>query len=162
MEVVIATSLERNAAMIDRFEKFSFAISEISRYWHKIASDVMEQHGLKGPHAVYFTTLYQYPEGITAVKLAELCSRDKSDVSRAVSQLQQLGLIEKCAENRRNYRTPLKLTETGMVLAAQINEKAQNAVENGGKGLTDEERATFYKAMELICTNLRKLTMEGL
>lgn len=148
--------------MIDRFERFSFAISEISRYWHKIASDVMEQHGLKGPHAVYFTTLYQHPEGVTAVKLAEICSRDKSDVSRAVSQLEQHGLIEKCTENRRNYRTPLKLTEAGRALAERINESAKIAVENGGKGLTDEERANFYKALDMICANLRKLTMEGL
>ena len=35
--------------MIDRFERFSLAITEVSRYWHKIASGEMEQYGMKGP-----------------------------------------------------------------------------------------------------------------
>ena len=33
--------------MVDRFERFSFAISEISRCWHKIAAEEMEAYGLK-------------------------------------------------------------------------------------------------------------------
>ena len=45
--------------MIARFEKFSYAISELSRCWHKIAADEMKQYDLKGPYAVYFTTLYR-------------------------------------------------------------------------------------------------------
>ncbi|MBQ7288203.1 MAG: winged helix-turn-helix transcriptional regulator [Clostridia bacterium] len=148
--------------MIDRFEKFSFTISEISRYWHKLASDEMEQHGLKGPQAVYFTTMYQHPNGITAVKLAELCSRDKADVSRAVAQFEKKGLVEKVLVNDNFYRAPLKLTETGMKLAERINEKAKAAVANGGKGLTEEQRTIFYNALERICANLRTLTARGL
>lgn len=65
--------------MLDRFGRFSFAIAEIYRYWHNVAAEVMGEHGMQGPQAVYFTTLYQYPEGLSAGKLSELCSRDKSD-----------------------------------------------------------------------------------
>ena len=36
----------------ERFEKFSLAISEISRCWHKLAGDEMLRYGLKGPHAI--------------------------------------------------------------------------------------------------------------
>ncbi len=75
----------------------------------------MEQHGLKGPHAVYFTTLYQHPEGVTAVKLAEICSRDKSDVSRAVSQLEQHGLI-KCKKSE------YKDIEPGDIVSARLSD----------------------------------------
>ena len=52
--------------MIDRFERFSFAISEVSRCWHKLAAEEMEKYGLKGSHAVYLTTLYRYPKGLTS------------------------------------------------------------------------------------------------
>lgn len=148
--------------MIDRFEKFSFAISEISRYWHKLASDEMEKYGLKGPYAVYFTTMYRYPDGITAVKLAEICSKDKADVSRAVSLLEKKGLITKSSANRNNYRAPLSLTEMGKKIAEIINEKAKIAVEGGGKGLSVCERETLYKALDLICSNLQELTVRGL
>ena len=147
--------------MIDRFEKFSLTIFELSRYWHKLASEEMEKHGLKGPHAVYFTTMYRFPEGITAVKLAEVCSKDKADVSRAVSLLEQKGLITKTTATK-NYRTPIKLTEMGEKIAEIINNKAKIAVENGGKGLSDNERGVFYSTLEKICSNLQELTVKGL
>ncbi|MBP3634481.1 MAG: MarR family transcriptional regulator [Oscillospiraceae bacterium] len=148
--------------MIDRFERFSFAISEISRYWHKIAADVMEEHGLKGPYAVYFTTMYQYPAGITAARLAELCSRDKADVSRAVTVMEKKGLVEKEPVNQNQYRALLKLTEEGMALAEHINDKAMTAVDFGGQGVTPEHREIFYRCLETIAGNLQRLSKEGL
>lgn len=145
--------------MIDRFEKFSAAISEISRYWHKIAADEMERYELKGPYAVYFTTLYRYPEGLTAAKLGEICSRDKADVSRAVAVLEKKELIVK---EGTNYRASLKLTERGREVAALINEKAEAAVSLGGMGLTDAQREIFYRCLERIASNLRELSRKGL
>ena len=59
--------------MIDRFERFSVMISEISRYWHKITTTEMEKYGLKGAHSIYLTTMARFPEGITAAQLCELC-----------------------------------------------------------------------------------------
>ena len=148
--------------MIDRFERFSFAISEISRCWHRIAGDVMGSYGLKGPYAVYFTALYRYDEGITAAQLGEICSRDKADVSRAMSQLTQLGLVEKCDSETRAYRTRLKLTAEGVKLAEDINSKAIVAVENASQGLPTEKRIVFYEALDLITGNLQKLSKTGL
>lgn len=148
--------------MVDRFEKFSFAISEISRYWHKIAADEMEKYGLKGPYAVYFTTMYRHPEGITAARLAELCSRDKADVSRAITQLAKRNLVAKQEEGKTAYRAPVRLTEEGRRIAVLINEKARAAVEWGGKGLSKAHREIFYAALELISTNLQTLTETGL
>lgn len=148
--------------MVDRFERFSFAISEIYRYWHKIAADVMEKYGLKGPYAVYFTTMYRFPEGITAAKLGELCSKDKSDVSRAVSVLEKKGLIIKEEVNKNLYRALLKLTPSGLELAEQINQKAKMAVEHGGQGLDNTQREIFYNSLELIASNLAILSQKGL
>ena len=148
--------------MIDRFERFSFAISEISRCWHRIASDVMQSHGLKGPYAVYFTALYRFPQGITAVQLGEICSRDKADVSRAMQSMEKLGLILRDNSEQKSYRSLLKLTETGIALAKTINEKAIIAVEAASKGLSAEKRAIFYEALELITGNLQIISKTGL
>ncbi|MBQ6803688.1 MAG: hypothetical protein IJP04_03430 [Clostridia bacterium] len=148
--------------MIDRFERFSFAISEISRQWHKIAADELEKYHLKGPYATYFTTLYRFPEGIPSARLSELCGRDKSDVSRAVAGLEKQGLVAKEGVGGNFYRAKLRLTEEGKKVAEHINDRARIAVELGGNGLTDEEREIFYHALELIVTNLQALSREGL
>lgn len=148
--------------MVDRFERFSFAISEISRYWHKIAADEMEKYGLKGPHAVYFTTMYRYADGITATQLGELCSRDKSDVSRAISVMEKKGLAKKEGINQNLYRAKLTLTDDGKKVAEHINEKARIAVEFVGKDLSEENRKNFYESLESIVYNLQVLSREGL
>ena len=148
--------------MIERFERFSFSISEISRCWHRIAGDVMSSHGLKGPYAVYFTALYRYNEGITAAQLGEICNRDKADVSRAINQLTQLNLVEKCDTGARTYRSRLRLTDAGLKLAEDINRKAILAVENASHGLSLEKRIIFYEALELITGNLQQLSKTGL
>ena len=81
--------------MIDRFEKFSLAIAEINRCWHKIAAEELSKYSLKSSHVTYLLTLARYPEGLTAPKLAELCDRDKADVSRMLSILEEKGLVTK-------------------------------------------------------------------
>ena len=148
--------------MVDRFEKFSFAVSEITRYLHKITTDEMEKYGLKGPYSVYFTTMYRFPEGITSAKLAEHCIKDKADVSRAVSVLEDKGLVKRIGTNNNLYRANIVLTDEGRKLAEQINEKAKSAVEFAGKDLTEENRKIFYESLELIITNLQILSKEGI
>ena len=148
--------------MIERFEKFSYFLSELSRCWHRIAAEEMAEYDLKGPYAVYFTVLSRFPDGLTPVQLGELCSRDKADVSRAVSLLEKKGLICKMGDGERQYRARLSLTAQGRMLAESINKKAAVAVEQGGKGLTEEQRTVFYYALEQIAGNLQALCRDGL
>ncbi|MBQ3084191.1 MAG: winged helix-turn-helix transcriptional regulator [Clostridia bacterium] len=148
--------------MIDRFETFSYAIAEISRCWHRIATDEMRKHGLKGPHAVFFTALYRHRDGLTAAELCTICAKDKAEVSRAVTQLEAQGLMKKGEQNQNRYRAKIKLTESGLALAEEINVQAKRAVEFGGEGLSEDERQVFYKALTLISENLKKLDQIGL
>lgn len=148
--------------MIDRFERFLFYISEISRYWHKIAADEMVKYGLKGPHATYLTCIYRHPDGITAPQICELCGKDKSDVSRTMGLLEQKGLVTKEGIHQNLYRGVYKLTDTGRQAAEQVSRRASLAVELAGKDLTDENRAIFYEALDQITANLRKLSQDGL
>lgn len=147
--------------MLNRFEKLLYDISEIDRYWHKIAADEMERYGLKGPYAVYLTALYRHPEGVTAAQLAELCSRDKADVSRVAAALEARGLV--CREVGQSvYRAPLRLTMAGRTVAAEVCKRVALAVELGGKGLTDAQRETMWYALDLIAGNLRALSEQGM
>ncbi len=148
--------------MVERFERFSYAISEISRYWHRIANEVMRRYGLKGAYSVYFTTMSRFPEGLTAVQLVTLCGRDKADVSRAMALLEEKGLVQRQLADRRAYRARLILTDAGLEVAAQINERAKSAVDFVSRGLSPEKREVFYEVLALIATNMQDLSREGL
>ena len=76
---------------MDRFEHFTLSIFSISRYWNKIATEEMKKYGLRGAYALYLVMLASYEGRITAAKLADLCQRDKADVSRALSAFHKEG-----------------------------------------------------------------------
>ncbi len=148
--------------MVNRFERFSVMITEISRCWHKIATEEMEKYELNGCHAVYLTTLYQYVDGITAAKLSELSGKNKSDVSRMVSIMEKKGLVKRKRVHKNLYRALLSLTEEGRKAAEQVSVRADLAVEYAGRGITDENRKIFYLVLEQISANLQNLCKDGL
>ena len=148
--------------MLDRFEKFSLAIAEISRCWHKIAAEELSKYSLKSSHVTYLLTLARYPEGLTAPKLAELCDRDKADVSRMLSILEDKGLVTKDGIGSNRYRGCLRLTPEGQAVAKELSQRAELAVEQAGAGLTEENRSIFYESLDTITKNLRRICQEGL
>ena len=148
--------------MIERFERFSVAISEISRHWHKLTTDEMEKHGLKGPHAVYLMTLAKHPEGLTAPQLCQVCAKDKADVSRMMSIMEEKGLVKKEGIYQNLYKGVFILTEKGVNAAKQVGKRATLAVELAGKDMDDESRAIFYDGLESIAKNLCILSKEGI
>ncbi|MBQ9843677.1 MAG: MarR family transcriptional regulator [Oscillospiraceae bacterium] len=148
--------------MIDRFARFSLAISEIDRCWHKLAAEEMAKHDLNIAHAFYLTTLIQYPQGITAAKLSELCCKNKADVSRMISILEKKGLVRRETVAGKLYRAKLLLTEAGRQAAAHVQGRAALAVELAGSGMTDTDRETFYRCLEQITARLQVLSKEGL
>ena len=148
--------------MIGRFERFSVFISDISRYWHKISAKEMEKHGLKAVHSIYLTTMAQYPQGMTAPQICELCGKDKSDVSRMMRILDKKGLVVKEGGYQNQYNGLYRLTEEGMAVAEEVRGRASLAVELSGRDLTDETRAVMYRALESIAGNLRDISEKGL
>ena len=148
--------------MLRRFARFSLAISEIDRCWHKLAAEEMAKYELNSPHAVYLTTLYNFEEGITAAKLSELCCKNKADVSRMVAILEKKGLVRKETIGGNLYRAKLVLTEEGKQAAEHVQQRAALAVELAGSGMSEEEREVFYRCLELITSNLQTLSKDGL
>ena len=145
--------------MIERFEKFTGAVFDITRYWHKIASEEMEKYGLKGSYAIYLTTLYRSPEGISAMDLCRLCGKDKADVSRMVNIMAEKELVIK---EGNFYRARIKLTHTGKMAAEQVSKRAALAVEIAGSGVSEEDREIFYNVLLSIASNLQNLSEDGL
>ena len=148
--------------MEDRFTRFSLAISEIYRYWHKIAGEEMEKYGLRGPHCIYLTAMSRFPDGATATKLGEFCGKDKSDVSRMMAMMEKKGLVTRRSPNQNLYRGLYRLTEQGKEAAEFVRRRAQIAADLAGKDLTEEKRAVFYECLESIAANIRTLSQKGL
>ena len=148
--------------MMERFERFSLAITEISRYWRKLATEEMEKYDLKGPHATYLTTIYRFPEGITVPQLCEISGKDKSDASRMIAILEKKGMVEKKTVEGSLYRGVLVLTEAGKEAAARVSTRAARVVALAGKDLDDEQRRAFYFALDTIVGNLRVLYRDGI
>ena len=147
--------------MVSRFEHFSSSISCIYRYIQKIERIEMEKYGLKGPYAQCLLAMRRYPEGITAARLCEVCDKDKAAVSRMVAELEEKGLITRSDLGVR-HRMCLKLTCLGEEAAEHVEQRAKLAVEEAGAGLTDQQRATMYAALDLIAGNLQEICMKGL
>lgn len=148
--------------MYHRFERFSLAISEISRHWHKLTSEEMEKYGLKGVHGVYLLALARHCDGLTAPQLCDECGKDKSDVSRMMKIMEAKGLVVKDGGFQNRYGGVFRLTEEGISIADQIRIRAGQAVEIAGADLTEEQREIFYNALELITLRIRELSQEGL
>ena len=144
---------------MDRFERFSFALFEISRHWHRLADEELGKVGLKGSYATYLTTLYQYEEGITSAELCKKCGKDKADTSRAVNLFEEKGIINK-SDN--SYRCKIVLTDKGREIAQRIKTRAATAVDYAGRDLSEKDREIFYTALESIVKNLKKLSKEGI
>ena len=144
--------------MLDRFEKFFGTVSEVHRYLHRIMSDEMRKHDIKGPYAVYFIALYHHGR-LTVTELGEICERNKADVSRAVAALEAKGLAARHGNpNSGTYRAKISLTEKGLKAAKEMCERARSVVRLAGSGLNDETRAIFYSAFETIATNMKKIS----
>ena len=148
--------------MIARFERFSLAIFEISRCWHKLAAKELMKLGLKGSHARYLTAMYKYPQGITVPQLCTVCGKDKSDASRTLSALEAKGLVTKQRVGGSLYRGVMLLTDKGRRASELITERASRVVAAAGRGITDEEREVFYRVLDSVTVNLRKLCKEGI
>lgn len=134
--------------MIARFETFTRLISCINRNIHRIKSVFMEELGLKSSHVscIY----YLEREGRLSVKeLADLCSDDKANLSRAATYLETEGYVTRTA-GKRAHTVYLSLTERGHEVGRRIFAAVTSLLSETGALLTEEERQVMYFALNKI------------
>ena len=148
--------------MLHRFERFTSSISALYRDVQKIERDEMEKQGLRGAFAQYLLAIHRYPQGITAAALCEVCDKDKAAVSRVIAELEAKGLIRKESEGDTQYRAKVFLTEEGSKAVAFVQQRACAAMDAAGSGLSEQDRAVFYAALELLGNNLQQIAQEGI
>ena len=140
--------------MQTKAEKFVHFVTETDLLWHRLADISMKQYNLKGCYAIYLSKLMLSEDGLTATQLGSLCGRDKADAAREISILTDKGLIARKAGGNR-YRAKLTLTDKGREVADYLIAQAADFVIMVSSGLPEEDRATFYRVLDIINQNLQ-------
>lgn len=142
--------------MRDRFGAFVTGITACYKYIQRIKAMEMTEYGLKGTHVMCLFFLDSNPEGLTAARLCQLCGEDKAAISRALAELEKREYLHIRSVCGKKYRAPIVLTPAGKEIARQMNGQITQWVSIGGDGLTPEQRADFYRSLELIAHNLKE------
>ena len=148
--------------MVDRYIKFTLAISVINRYIQKIEKNAMRKYGLKGSHAQCIIALLSRPDGITATELCRFSDKDKAAVSRTVTELEEQGYVQRNGDGDNMYRARLVLTESGKKLGEELTDLVNKAVAQADTGLSEKDRVAFYETLSLFTKNLFYITKQGL
>ena len=147
--------------MRSRYEQFAGSVLCLYRYIQKIQRVEMAKYGLKGSHAQCLLVMNRYPDDITAAQLSHISDKDKAAISRTLSELAREGLVERRSTTN-SYRAPLFLTDKGLEAAMRVDQIARRAVEQAGLGLTDTRREEFYATLDLLASNLHRISQVGL
>lgn len=139
---------------MERFEVFSTLIAKINRNVRKLKADQMAKYNLRSTHVQYIYHLYT-EKSLSLKKLAEICIADKSAVSRGIEELQSLGYVT--ASDKHQYRLSYSLTKRGEDVGRELSERIDSVIEAVGKGISQEERAAFYRMLTIISENLQTI-----
>ena len=147
--------------MVGRFEVLTLALNEMTYSWNKIATEELKPYGLKGACIIYLIALYKVPQGLTAANLCEMCNRDKAEVSRAVKALEEKGFVVRKNTTVSSYRANITLTDEGRKVTCELRERIKQLVEDGGRGLSEEQRENFYDVLAKISCNLKSMANDS-
>lgn len=140
-----------------RFESFTSAVIKAYKRIHKIKSVKATSLGMKPNHVLYVFYFGNNPQGLTPSDLVRMCNEDKAAVSRALSELVSLGVIQKTERSVRKYKTKYCITEQGKAMVDEIESAIGKVVSKASEGLTDSERKCFYSVFSRIMRNLEDI-----
>ena len=139
--------------MKERFETFTVLINRISRNIRKIKNQSMAEYILRSAHVSCLYFLY-ITNGITATELCEKCEEDKATISRAIDYLERNEYLTCQSKSAKRYKSPLVLTEKGLLVGKKIADKVNGVLNEIGADLTEAERDEFYRSLTVISESL--------
>ncbi len=140
------------------FEAFTVLIGEIARCIYRIKTEETEGLKLRASHVTCLYYLYRRGE-LPAAELCGVSGEDRANMSRTAAELEKRGYV--CAAvSAGRHGAPLTLTEKGREAGRTIAEKADRVIERANAGLDVGDRAAMYRALGVICSNLRAMAAE--
>ncbi len=141
--------------MQERFETFTVLINRISRNIRRIKNQEMQEYGLRSVHVSCLYYLYTAKD-LTATDLCERCEEDKATISRALDFLESNGYLFCKSKSAKRYKSPLVLTEKGLLVGKKIADKIDGVLEAVSVGLSDGERVEFYRCLSIISDSIEQ------
>lgn len=142
--------------MQERFETFTVLINRISRNIRKIKNHEMAEYKLRSAHVSCLYYLYTAGD-IMATELCEYCEEDKATISRAVDYLETNGYLTCPSKSAKRYKSPLILTDKGMMIGKKISDKIEEVLDEISVELTEDERIAFYRSLAVISQGLDRI-----
>lgn len=145
--------------MNDRFVMFTTLIANISRSIFRMKSEFMSEFNLKSSHV---SCIYYIHHGLarSASELCRVCDEDKANISRAIKELEERGMISRVRDSRGRRSGRLAITDDGREVAIFITEQIDNIFAILDDAVTEEERAVMYKALSNISSGLSAICDE--
>ena len=146
----------------ERFEIFFQNISGLYRSVQRLRAQFAERAGVSSVALFWLYLLREYPEGLSASRLAELTRIDRSLVSRQLKPLLERGLVETGGESgKRRYGWKIRLSESGSALAESIASEALAIQNAAGRGITPQDLTVFYRVLGSLNQNFDEISISG-
>ena len=142
--------------MEERFETFTVLINRINRNIRKIKNEEMANYELRSSHVSCLYYLYISKE-LTSKDLCERCEEDKATISRSLDYLEKNDYLVCKSESKKRYNSPFELTDKGIRAGKRIADKIASVLDEISMGISDEDRAIFYRSLNIISENIDKV-----
>lgn len=142
--------------MEERFETFTVMLNRINRNIRKIKNEEMANYELRSPHISCLYYLYISKE-MTSKELCERCEEDKATISRSLDYLEKNHYLICKSETKKRYNAPFELTERGMRAGKRIADRIAAVLDEISTDISDEDRAIFYRSLNVISENIDKV-----
>ena len=139
----------------DRLEAFSTLITGASRSITRLKNIRMAHYGLGSTHTICIRKLYAARDGLTRKQLSEVCELDKAQISRVIGELVQKGYVVE-SQGKSSYRKRILLTESGNIIAAEINSIILDVNNFVSGDIPEEDICAFYRVFSSICDGLKR------
>lgn len=120
----------------------------------------MAEYNLRSAHVSCLYHLYT-EKCLTATELCRKCAEDKATISRAIEYLESEQYLKCESKRAKRYKSPIVLTEKGMEVGEKIAERIDKALSEISFGLTEEERASFYRSLSIIHNNIEAVAVKA-
>ena len=139
---------------VTHFDLFSPDVLRLAKALNEQKNKTLAEHNLKGSNARCLCRIAQDREiGANAVEIATYCKIDKAQTSRCMQELTAMGLVYRDDAEGRKYKQKYRLTAEGERVADDLVSRAAAVRSILGKGISEQEMASFEQTLEKLCRN---------
>lgn len=139
---------------------FTRLLNSIDRSIYRIKAEAMAEFQLKSSH-VYCIYYIHLGVANSVSALCKACEEDKSNVSRSLRELEELGLVSCERDARGRRRARYELTDNGKEIGDFLSLQVENILGIVEDTITEDERDIMYSALTRINASLAKLAKEA-